>query len=209
MFETKKKVAVLERESANLKDELSRKREVAEAAAKLVASLAPTAPDPEPGTGSSDDSTMKGLVEAHETIIRLACRLEDGAGAVGSGIPLLTKIESRLSSYDWMSNEKEIQAAKAEKLEKALGAALDALPDDALEEMVGDFPVYPSWDSADGKAWVTTAFCSLGGCEYRGLAFDTYHEALVRAAVLEAAGEEVATGCACPDCYAEYMSDCV
>lgn len=208
MFETKKKVAALERESASLKDELSKKREVAEAATEFVASLGSTAPDPEPGTGSGDDATRKGLLEAREAFIRLACRLEGGGETPGSGGPLLTRIESRLSSYGWMSNEKELQAAKAEKLEKALVATLDALPDDALKEMAGAFPVYPPSESTGGKAWVTTAFCSLGGCEYRGLAFDTYHEALVRAAVLEAAGEKVEAGCACPDCYAEYMRDC-
>lgn len=61
----------------------------------------------------------------------------------------------------------------------------------------------------DGKYRVTTAYCSLGGCEYRWFECDSEIEALIECAKRTARGEKPDVSCACQECYTEYMKDCI
>lgn len=199
MFGTKKKIAALEQESELLKNTLSQQAGIVQAALELLSAFEP-------------EETLdieERLRAAYEDLRRLDQNRGDRNGTSESEEPLVRRIENRLVSCSWKVEEAARKSAQIERLAEALKTALNALPEDTLEGMVKSFPVYEHWDEAGGKAWVTTAFCQLGGCEYRGREFDAYREALAFAIVREAMGEKVETGGACPECYAEYMADCV
>lgn len=198
---TKEKLAALEREAEILGNELQRQNGVVQAATELLSALKPE----DASAGAAVESRLR---EAREGLSRLA-RSCEGGDAPGPGAPLLERLEGKLAAGDRAAAEASRRNAQVERLARALETALDALPEEILKGMVGSFPVYEHWEEAGGKAWVTTAFCQLGGCEYRGREFDTYREALAFAVVREAMGEGVQTSGACPECYAEYMRDCV
>ena len=62
----------------------------------------------------------------------------------------------------------------------------------------------------NGQTWETvTATCCLGGCDMDVFTFRTKRDALIFSALLEAAGYRPGHNIACPECYAEYMKDCV
>lgn len=199
MFETKKKLAALERESELLKNELSQQAGIIQAALKLLSAF-----EPEEALDIEER-----LHAAHEDLRRLDQYCGDCGETPDPDEPLVRRIENRLVSYTRMVEDAARKSARIERLVEVLETALEALSEDTLKRMVRSFPVYEHWDEAGGKAWVTTAFCQLGGCEYRGREFDTYREALAFAIVRETMGEEVQTSGACPECYAEYMADCV
>lgn len=201
MFKAKKKLAALEREAEILENELLQKNEVIRAAEELLSSLGS-------GGAASDAVVENGLREACEKLSQLALHCEGRDDASGPEKPLLARIEGKLASVERTTAEAARRRGQVEGLARALETALDALPVETLETMVKTFPVYEHWDEEDGKAWVTTAFCQLGGCEYRGCEFETYREALTFAVVREAMGYTVETAGACPECYAEYMRDC-
>lgn len=202
MLKAKKKIAALEQESELLKNALSQQAGIVQAALELLSAF-----EPIEALGSA--STEERLHAAHEDLRRLDQNRGDHNGTPESEEPLVRRIENRLVSSSWKAEEAARKSTQVEGLARALETALNALPEDTLEGMVKSFPVYEHWDEAGGKAWVTTAFCQLGGCEYRGREFDAYREALAFAIVREAMGEKVETGGACPECYAEYMADCV
>lgn len=199
MFETKKKLAALEQESELLKNELTQQAGIVKAALELLSAF-----EPEEAL-----DTEERLHAAREDLRRLDHNCGDRDETSDSEEPLVRRIENRLASYSWKVEEAARKSAQIERLVEILETALEALPEDTLKGMVKSFPVYERWEEAGGKAWVTTAFCQLGGCEYRGCEFDTYRKALAFAVVREAMGEEVQTSGACPECYAEYMADCV
>lgn len=199
MFETKKKLAALEQESELLKNELSQQAGIIQAALELLSAF------------ESEEALdiEERLHAAHEDLRRLDQYCGDRGETPGSDKPLARRIENRLISYTRTVEDTARKSAQIERLVEILETTLEALSEGALKGMVRSFPVYEHWDEAGGKAWVTTAFCQLGGCEYRGREFDTYREALAFAIVREAMSEEVQTSGACPECYAEYMADCV
>ena len=62
--------------------------------------------------------------------------------------------------------------------------------------------------SEDGAAWETvTKHCCLGGCDMDVYTFPTERDALLFAALLQAAGYRPPHNIACPACYAEYQKD--
>jgi len=62
----------------------------------------------------------------------------------------------------------------------------------------------------DGTAWETvTEHCCLGGCDLGIYTFPTERDALLFAALLDAAGYQPPLNNACSECYAEYMKDCI
>lgn len=198
-IETKKKLAALEQESELLKNELSQQAGIINAALKLLSAF------------ESEEALdiEERLHAAHEYLRRLDQNCGDRNETPDPDEPLVRRIENRLVSYIRIVEDAARKSAQIERLAEFLETALETLSEDALKGMVKSFPVYDHWEEAGGKAWVTTAFCQLGGCEYRGREFDTYREALAFAIVREALGKEVQTSGACPECYAEYMADCV
>lgn len=64
--------------------------------------------------------------------------------------------------------------------------------------------------SEDGMSWETvTEHCCLGGCDLGVYTFPTERDALLFAALLQAAGYRPPHNIACPACYAEYQKDCI
>lgn len=62
----------------------------------------------------------------------------------------------------------------------------------------------------DGRTWETvTATCCLGGCDMDVFTFRTQRDALLFSALLEAEGYRPRHNTACPECYAEYVKDCI
>lgn len=62
----------------------------------------------------------------------------------------------------------------------------------------------------DETAWETvTEHCCLGGCDMGVCTFSTERDALLFAALLSAVEYQPSHNTACPDCYAEYMKDCI
>lgn len=56
---------------------------------------------------------------------------------------------------------------------------------------------------------VVTDHCCLGGCDLNIYAFPSERGALLFARLLDAVGCRPPHNIACPDCYAEYMKDCI
>lgn len=69
------------------------------------------------------------------------------------------------------------------------------------------FPVFQ--DIETGKWHVYMNICSLGGCEYNDYEFDSEWGAYLFGTVLTQLGVEVDINSPCPDCYAEYMQNCI
>lgn len=64
--------------------------------------------------------------------------------------------------------------------------------------------------SEDGTAWETvTGHCCLGGCDMGVYTFPSERDALLFAALLQAASYRPPHNIACPVCYAEYQKDCI
>lgn len=64
--------------------------------------------------------------------------------------------------------------------------------------------------SETGTMWETvTTHCCLGGCDLDVYTFPTERDALLFAALLQAAGYRPPHNIACPACYAEYHKDCI
>lgn len=64
--------------------------------------------------------------------------------------------------------------------------------------------------SEDGMSWETvTEHCCLGGCDLGVYTFPTERDALLFAALLQAAGYRPPHNIACSACYAEYQKDCI
>ena len=64
--------------------------------------------------------------------------------------------------------------------------------------------------SEDGMSWETvTEHCCLGGCDLGVDTFPTERDALLFAALLQAAGYRPPHNIACSVCYAEYQKDCI
>ena len=62
--------------------------------------------------------------------------------------------------------------------------------------------------SEDGMAWETvTQHCCLGGCDMDVYTFPTERDALLFAALLQAAGYHPPHNIACSSCYVEYQKD--
>ena len=67
----------------------------------------------------------------------------------------------------------------------------------------------PTFNDETGAWETTTAFCSLGGCEYRYFSKSTEREALQQSVLATLKGQKVDISGACSKCYSEYMSECV
>lgn len=94
--------------------------------------------------------------------------------------------------------------------EKNFGLTIKFVNQMSIEELRDqkrNFDVY--LDEETGKWLVVTGMCSLGGCDYQYLEFETERDALLKASEKTAKGERVDISCACPECYAEYMRDCI
>ena len=64
--------------------------------------------------------------------------------------------------------------------------------------------------SEDGMSWETvTEHCCLGGCDLGAYTFPTERDALLFAALLQAASYRPPHNIACPACYDEYQKDCI
>lgn len=77
-----------------------------------------------------------------------------------------------------------------------------------LRQQPNIFPA-PTFNDETGAWETTTAFCSLGGCEYSYFLNHTEREALQQSVLATLKGQKVDMGGACSECYSEYMSDCV
>lgn len=67
------------------------------------------------------------------------------------------------------------------------------------------FPI--TQDKESGKWCVSMNICSLGGCEFNDVEFDTQQDACEYAFVLTQIGAEPDIHSACPSCYHEYMQE--
>ena len=97
------------------------------------------------------------------------------------------------------------QAQKSQKLRDEF-AKLLTLSDDALESRA-QYTVRKTEGNAQWE--VVTAHCCLGGCDLGVYTFPTERDALLFAALLQAAGYCPSHNIACPACYVEYQKDCI
>lgn len=94
--------------------------------------------------------------------------------------------------------------------EKIVGLAMKFANQMSIDELRNEKCNFAVYQDAETQKWhVVTGMCSLGGCDYRYLEFDTEKEALLKALEKTAKRERVDISCACPECYAEYMQDCI
>lgn len=56
----------------------------------------------------------------------------------------------------------------------------------------------------DGKGYIVTEMCGMGGCACGVLEFNSYEEALKQAAILTLGGMEIRVNGACFECLLEY-----
>lgn len=85
---------------------------------------------------------------------------------------------------------------------------LISMSDEELKDQYNEFPA-PELNRKTNMWETTTAFCSLGGCEYRHRANKTEREALIQSIVATKLGEKTDTNGTCPECYREYMRDSI
>lgn len=62
--------------------------------------------------------------------------------------------------------------------------------------------------TGSGKWYLYQSICQLGGCSYDGIPFNTEREALENAALMSLQGKNASTH-PCPECYREYLNDCM
>lgn len=67
----------------------------------------------------------------------------------------------------------------------------------------------PQLNKESTKWETTTAYCSIGGCEYRYFSNNNEREALLQGIIASLKGERVETRYACSSCYNDYMRDCI
>ncbi len=86
----------------------------------------------------------------------------------------------------------------------------------SIEEMqkINNFSVFQDTDEedgckGDGKWYLYESICKLGGCDYNGIPFMTEREALEEAVKRTLNGEEPDINYACPECYREYLNECI
>lgn len=72
---------------------------------------------------------------------------------------------------------------------------------------ISKFPIYKNDES--NKWDMITGICSLGGCEYKWIEFDTEREALINSVIRKMFGDTVDLSSACQKCYTEYIKDCI
>lgn len=120
-------------------------------------------------------------------------------------------VDNRQALLDKVQADNKLLKEEKRKLEDTIRynpnilAKLLNKSDEELQEGLA-FNVYQS----EGSEWeVTTAYCSLGGCDMDVYSFQTQREALLFAAFMTAMGLKPKTGTACPTCYAEYIKDCI
>ena len=61
----------------------------------------------------------------------------------------------------------------------------------------------------DGKGYIVTEICSMGGCDCGLLEFNSYEEALKQAAIFTLGGKEIRVNGACFECLLEYNNSLV
>ena len=69
------------------------------------------------------------------------------------------------------------------------------------------FPVNENPET--GKWYVSMNICSLGGCEFNDYEFTAKWDAFEFGSILTQLGDKPELGSACPDCYAEYIKECI
>lgn len=111
------------------------------------------------------------------------------------------------------SSSEEIRSA-AKEIRQKFEAKSKKLSDDELRQLITEFYIEDcsEWEDKKkkGKNFAyCTAMCAMGGCEYQHRYFDTEREALESAYVEQMCGVTINTKNTCPDCYAEYMKECM
>lgn len=114
------------------------------------------------------------------------------------------------------SSETEIEKQPSKKESPSLDEIKEIVSKMTIDEMYGksEFSVYQSVDDeeeeikGDGRWYLYKAICQLGGCDHRGVPFDTEKEALEEAMILTLVGRKPEIT-PCPSCYAEYLKDCL
>ena len=69
------------------------------------------------------------------------------------------------------------------------------------------FPVNENPET--GKWCVSMNICSMGGCEFNDYEFAARRDAFEFGSILTQLGAKPELGSACPDCYAEYIKECI
>lgn len=107
--------------------------------------------------------------------------------------------------------DQEVKAVGVE-IRRAFSEVAKFLSDEELKNENKRFIVEccKNWEEEhEGNYAYCTAICSIGGCEYRHKFFATEREALEDAYVQEKCGVQVETQGACPECYQEYIQQCI
>jgi len=87
----------------------------------------------------------------------------------------------------------------------------------SIDEMhkISNFSVWQDTDDeeegykGDGKWYLYESICKLGGCDFNGIPFETERGALEEAVKRTIKGEEPDISYPCPECYREYLNDCI
>ena len=87
----------------------------------------------------------------------------------------------------------------------SLAAKAASLSVEEMREKL-NFSVY---EADDGKWECFMNICSLGGCDFSAISFDTEREAVTYAYILSVLGQTPDSSCPCSECYSEYMQQCV
>lgn len=111
------------------------------------------------------------------------------------------------------SDSEEVRAA-AKKIRQNIEAKCKTMSDDELKQLITEFFVEDcsEWEhkKTKGKNFAyCTAMCAMGGCEYQHRFFDTEREALESAYIEQMCGATIDTQNTCPDCYSEYLNECM
>lgn len=120
-----------------------------------------------------------------------------------------------VSATKEMVAEMGIEETEADK-EKMIENLKNQIKEMTIEEMynTSEFSIYHDMDDeeddciGDGKWYLYKSICQLGGCDFNGTPYETEREALEQAVLMTLQGKKPAIF-ACPDCYREYMADCI
>lgn len=77
-----------------------------------------------------------------------------------------------------------------------------------LRKQPSNFPA-PTFNVVSNEWETITAYCSLGGCEFRHFSNNSEKEALQQGIIATLKGQQVDIGTACRKCYSEYMQEYV
>lgn len=134
------------------------------------------------------------LTEAEESIRTLCQIIEEKENRI-------LKQESQLL---------RIEAGQLEKVERILLKAGKLDFESMDEEERFNSCCFPIAENPENGKWdIYMNICSLGGCEYNGHEFNTEREAYLFGYILTQLGATLNTKSACPECYAEYMQNCI